>query len=87
MHVQLCHDKTVVDALFPHQLVVGAHFRHAVLVDHENAIGATQGGQPVGNRKGSAILGEALQRLLNLILGFGVQTAGRFVQNQQPRIV
>ena len=87
MHLQLCHDQPVINALFLHQLIMGAGFRDGVMIDHHNTVRVPQGGKAVGNGKGGAALGQAAQRLLNLVLCFGIQAASGFVQNQQPGIM
>ena len=36
MHFQLGHDQAVIYAFFPHQLIMGADFRHRMLIDDDN---------------------------------------------------
>ena len=87
VHIELGHDQAVIDALFPHQLVVGSHLGDAVLVDDDDPVCFPEGGKPVGDGKGGPPFDQATQRLLDLVLGLGVQAAGGFVQDQQPRIM
>ena len=38
VHIELGHDQAVIDALVPHQLVVGSHLGDAVLVDDDDPV-------------------------------------------------
>lgn len=87
MHFQLGHDQAVIYAFFRLQLIMGADFRHRMLIDDDNPIRLSQGGEPMGNGKGGAILCQPAERFLNLEFGFGIQAAGGLVQNQQMGIV
>ena len=87
MHLQLRHNQSVINTLLPHKLIMCADLGNPVLIKHNNPVGLSQGGQTVGDCKGCPPLGKSVQRLLNLVLGFGIQTACRLVKYQQPRVM
>ena len=61
---------------------MGAHLHDpAVLHDHD-AVRLAQGEQPVGDQDGGAALGDAVQSLLDVLLGLGVDARRRLVEDQ-----
>ena len=53
---------------------------HAHLLHHRDAVGADDGGQPVGDHDGGAPHHEAVQRALHQLLALAVQRARGLVQ-------
>ena len=66
---------------------MGADFDHLAIVEDDQAVGAAQGGEAVGDGEGGAALYQAGDRLLDLRFGLGIQRRGRLVQDQDLRIV
>ena len=59
----------------------------AALVHHGDLPGTLDGGQAVRDHQGGAVAHQALQRLLDQLLRFGVERAGRLVQHQDRRVL
>ena len=59
---------------------------NAPVIQHQNLVGALEGEQPLGDDKSGAPLHKDSQRLLDQMLGFGIDAAGRIVQNQDARV-
>ena len=49
-------------------------------------LGALHGGQPMRDHERGAVLRDALQRLLHGRLAFGIERAGRLVEQQDRRV-
>ncbi len=64
------------------KLGVGPLFRDPAILDYEQARSFSQSGQPVRDSENRALLDQALERLLDLILGLRVDAARHFVQYQ-----
>src|SRR5215472_6409084 len=64
------------------QLLVRAAFDDDALVQHQNFIGADDGGEPVGDDERGAVLGNAVERVLNVFLGVAVERRSGFVKHQ-----
>ena len=56
------------------------------MMQHDDVIGALNRRKPVRHDNGGAIAHYPGDRLLNQLLGFRVDRAGRFVQDQQGRV-
>ncbi|KAG0742650.1 hypothetical protein G6F24_016440 [Rhizopus arrhizus] len=63
-----------------------AGFHDTALVQHQAAIGADHAGQPVSQDQRRAARHQAVQRLLDQRLVFGIYRRQRFVQEQDGRI-
>ncbi|MBW8894520.1 MAG: hypothetical protein JF617_21395, partial [Burkholderiales bacterium] len=70
-----------------HQFVMPADVDDAAGVQHDDAVGLLDGGQPVRDDQRRAVLHGRLQRGLHDAFAFRVQRAGRFVEQQQRRIL
>jgi len=64
-----------------------ADLGNAAPVEHHDAIGVLDGGQAMGDDEGGAALAQGVERLLDLAFRLGVKRRGRFVQNQDRRIL
>src|ERR1039458_4841300 len=71
----------------PKQLCVGARFDNASLVQYHNEIGPLHGGEAVGDADRRAALHQLFERRLDDPLGFGIERAGGFVQDQNRRVL
>ena len=61
---------------------MGADFFYAAAIHHHDLIGGQNGGKPMGNRDHGSAGGERLQRQLNLLLRFGIESGGGFVEKK-----
>src|SRR5581483_1305944 len=57
------------------------------VLDHENTVGAANGGQAVGNDKRRAILHEHIEGLLHQTLAFRIESTGRLIENEDCRVL
>ncbi len=84
---ELCVVETTIDALAAEEVAVGALFLDTVRSDDNDAVGVLDRRQAVGDHQRRAAFREFEQRLLDVPLGFGVERRGRFVQNQNRRVL
>src|SRR2546427_3756489 len=75
-----------VQAAACHQFGMSAAFHDAPLVQHHDQVGFLDRRKPVRDANRGAPPHQFLQRLLNGPLGFGVQRAGGFVEDQDGRV-
>ena len=68
------------------ELVVGSLFDDPTAVEDHDAVGASDGGESMGDDKDGAVFAEAFDGLDEESLGFGVEGAGGFIENQDRRI-
>ena len=61
---------------------MGAGLGHPTLVQHDDAIGATDGGEAVGDQQGGAPGHEPLEGLQDEVLGLGVEGGGGLVEDE-----
>ena len=66
---------------------MGAGFDDPAFVQHDDAVGPLYRRQAVGDDDGGATDHRGFERALHQALGFGVERAGGFVQQQQRRIL
>ena len=59
----------------------------AAVIDDEDDVGADDGREAVGDRQDGAALGQAFQGLLDGALGLGVHARGRFVEDEDGRVL
>ncbi|KAG1430593.1 hypothetical protein G6F57_023008 [Rhizopus arrhizus] len=78
--------QAVVQPALRHELRMRAGFHDTALVQHQAAIGADHAGQPVSQDQRRAARHQAVQRLLDQRLVFGIYRRQRFVQDQDGRI-
>ena len=55
------------------------------LVEHHDLVGADDGGEPVRDDQRGAVLGNAVERILDVPLGVAVERRGRLVEQQDRR--
>ena len=75
-----------VEPAHGHQFTVRARFHDAALVEHIQRVGIGDGGEAMGDDDGGAILHQAIERFLHLPLAFGVERAGRFIEQEDRGI-
>ena len=68
------------------QLGRSATLDNAAMVEHHNLVGITNRAEPVRDGQRGAAGSEVVERRLQLVLGIGVQRAGRLVQDQHARV-
>ena len=77
--------KTGVNAAFGHQLAVCSGLHHAPGVHHEYPARTAHRGEPVGDDDDGAFPGDTCERELHTRLAFGIERAGRLVEQQDGR--
>ena len=63
-----------------------APFDDPAPVEHQDLVGVPHGGKPVGNDKAGALLHQALESLLDLAFGLGVNAGGCLVEDEHRRV-
>ena len=63
-----------------------AGFDDVAALDHDQAVGAAQGAEAVGDGDGGAAADQVFQGRLNFALGFGIDRGGGFVEDQDARV-
>src|SRR6185312_4834543 len=74
-----------IKAVLGQQRAVGAALDDCALVEHDDLVGGDDGRQPVGDNERGAALGDALQSILDVLLGVAVERGGGLVQHQNRR--
>src|SRR4051794_21028617 len=69
-----------IEAVAGHQLAVAAALGDAAAVEHDDLVGVDDGRQAMGDHHRGAAAADLLQRALDLLLGAGVERAGRLVE-------
>jgi hypothetical protein len=62
-------------------------FGQAPLIEHEDRVGIGNGREAVGDRQRGAVCRYGVQRGQNVLFGAGVERAGRFVEQQDRRVL
>jgi len=57
----------------------------AALIEHDDLVGADNGGEPVCDHQRSAVARYAIERLLDLVFGMAVERGCRLVEHQDRR--
>src|SRR5688572_15609678 len=78
--------KPAVYTLARHQLVVRAVLGEPPAIEHEDAVGVTNGGEPVRNDERGAPLEQPVHGFLHQRFALAVERAGRFVEDQDLRV-
>ncbi len=76
-----------VDAVLRHELIMGALFDDAISRQNQDAVGVADGRQAVGDDQGGSAVRQAEQCLLYRPFALVVERAGRFVEDQDLRIL
>src|SRR5690606_15810226 len=69
------------------QLLVGAEFSDPPVLEDDDQVGIANGREPVGDRNGGTVAGDPLERSLDRRFGLVVHRAGRFVEDQDRRVL
>ena len=77
----------MVGAARSEQLLVRAPFDNAALLHHDDAVGAGDRRESMGDDERRTPLHQAFHRLLDHPLAFGVQSARRLVEDQVRRVL
>src|SRR5262245_47520369 len=83
----LAHDETPVLAVVTHQQAGLTVLAYASIAQHNDAIEASQGGEPVGNGDHGSPLHQYTQGLANFLLRFEVKGRGCLIEQQDWRIL
>src|SRR5689334_15608890 len=75
-----------VEAALRQESGVGAGLDQSAAVEDQDPVGGEDGGEAVGDHQGGAAALEGLQRLLDEVLGGGVEVARRLVEDQDAGI-
>ena len=68
------------------QVIMGAPFDDAAVIEHHDAVRIHDGGQPVGDHKGSPALHQSIHTFLHQGFCTGVDGGGGFIQDHYRRI-
>jgi len=79
--------EVVIGALLGHQFGVAASFYDLAVVKNEDLIDFVDGGETVGYDHACAADHKFVDGVLNKMLGGRIDVAGRFVEDQYPRVV
>src|SRR5262249_39081874 len=71
-----------IAAIESHQFLVRAIFFDHALFDDQDAVGEADGAEAVADEDGGLACGELAEAGEDLVLGLGVERAGRLVQNE-----
>src|SRR5216683_6220104 len=80
-------EQPVIQAAAGEQLRVRAALAQRALAQHQDAVGALDGGEAMRDHQRGAILEQLVERPLDQRLGFAVDTGGRLVYHQHAWIV
>ena len=72
----------IVSAPLFQQLPMGPLLHHFAILDHQDEIGAPNGGETMGDDKGSSPLQQRFNGFLNKLLGLSVDGGGRLVEHK-----
>ena len=70
-----------------HQLRMGTLLDDHAMDQHRDSISPAHGGEAMGDHQRGAVLHQMLERFLHLPFPFGVERRGRFVKNQNRRVL
>src|SRR5438105_9282799 len=76
-----------VEALAREELGVRAELREPAALEHRDAVGALDGGEPVCNHDGGAPAHQRVEGRLHLALGFRVERRGGLVEDEHRRVL
>src|SRR5580704_8170030 len=76
-----------VEAVARQKFSVAAALDDAAAVEHDDLVGMDDGREPVRDHNRGAAAAHLLQRALDLLLGAGVERAGRLVEQQDVRVL
>ena len=76
----------VVGAFFCDQIIVGAPFDDAAVIQHHNAVGIFDGGEAVGDDEHGAACHQLIHTILHQFFGTGIDGGSGFVQNHHRGI-
>ena len=83
---RLARVEAVVLALLLEKLLMGSALDDPALLEHDNAVGVSDGRETVSDYKGRSALHQLIHALLNHSLRAGINGAGRLVENERRRI-
>src|SRR5437879_6781858 len=79
--------ETAIIAGFGQQLIMRADFFYVPPIHHHDLIGRGNGGKPMGNRDHGFAGSECLQGELNLLLRFGIESRGGFIEKKDGGVL
>src|SRR5271166_4674927 len=69
------------------QFAVAAAFDDPAVIDDADLVGLRHGRKAVGDDNGRAALAQSVKRLLDRLLGFGIERRGRLVEQNDRRVL
>ena len=78
--------KLIVGALLGDQIIVGATFNDASVIQHHDAVGIFNSGQTVGNDKDGTTCHQLIHAILHQLFGTGIDGGGGLVQDHHRGI-
>src|SRR6266851_8119685 len=76
-----------IEAVLGQQLGMTAALGDAAAIEHDDLVGVDDGGEPMRDHHGGAAAAHLFQRALDLLLGAGVERAGRLVEQEDMRVL
>src|SRR6188768_3069313 len=70
-----------------HQAIVAAFFNDAAMIEHDDAIGVTDGAEAMGDDNRGALVQHDIESLLNLCFRQGINAGGSFIENDDGRVL
>ncbi len=80
-------EQPVIQAAAGEQLRVRAALAQRALAQHQDAVGALDGGEAMRDHQRGAVLEQLVERALDQRLGFAVDAGSRLIHHQHARIV
>ena len=76
-----------VETFLRQEFLVASILRQASVLEHVDAVGVTNGGEPMSDHNGGAITGDSFQRTLDSSFSFVVDRRGCLIEHQDGRVV
>ena len=73
-------------AFYGHQFIVVANFDNPATIHDDQSVGFAQRAQAVGDGNCGAALDQIVERLLDFLLGLGIDGRSGFIEDQDARV-
>src|SRR5205807_7730403 len=84
---ELLARQIIIEPALGHQLIMVSYLRHGSLLEHDNGVRFTNGAEPVRDDNRCPPGHQSSKIFLDRTFRFGIERAGRFIENQYWRIV
>src|SRR5262245_35191867 len=74
-----------IETALSQKLEMRALLDDLAMIEHDDVVGMNHGREPMRDDEAGAVLGHALERVLDLLLGMRVERGGRLVEHQDRR--